>query len=379
MIEIINKENCCGCSACVQVCPKQCIIMKEDNEGFLYPKVDKSLCVNCHLCEKVCPMLKKTIFHEPLCTFAYRNDNKEIRYNSTSGGFFFMLAENIIKRGGVVFGAVFDSDWSVKHIHISDIKHIKDMSGSKYLQSRQNNTFIEVKDFLDKGKYVLYTGTSCQIQGLVCFLKKKYDKLITVDCLCHGVPSPKVWSEYLKEISKGRKPISVKFRDKNSGWKNYTFSVIYDDGSNYIQKAYDNLYMRGFLNDIYLRPSCYNCNFKVEKSLSDITMADFWGVDEICSKCDDDLGTSLVIIHTPKIYDLIKLENYIEEFVPLSKVKIYNSGFKSSIIIPRYKRKYFFSKFRRENICIESLIEKTLKGSIIDRIKRKIKLIVNFR
>lgn len=199
MISIKDKKACCGCGACVQRCPKQCITLHEDSEGFLYPVADASVCINCGLCEKVCPVINQHTAHEPLQTFAAKNPNEAVRAASSSGGVFTMLAERVIKSGGVVFGAAFDQQWKVVHTCATTIGGLQKFRGSKYLQSQTNNTFKEAEAYLKQGRQVLYSGTPCQVAGLKRYLRKDYDNLLTLDFICHGVPSPGVFRTYLRD------------------------------------------------------------------------------------------------------------------------------------------------------------------------------------
>ena len=207
MIDIIDKTLCCGCAACVQRCPKQCITLHEDHEGFLYPKVDTETCIDCGLCEKVCPILNEGNKREPLKVYAAINKDEKIRLESSSGGIFTMLAEQTIGEGGVVFGARFDENWQVRLDYTETIEGIAAFRGSKYVQARTENIYQQAEKFLKEGRKVLFTGTPCQIAGLKKFLRKEYANLLAVDFVCHGVPSPKVWAKYLQELlaSKGDK------------------------------------------------------------------------------------------------------------------------------------------------------------------------------
>lgn len=199
MICIKDKVDCCGCASCVQRCPKQCISLTEDTEGFLYPKVDESQCIDCGLCEKVCPLLEVEKAWPPFKVLAAKNLNEEERMCSSSGGVFFLLAGDVIHRGGVVFGAVYDADWEVVITHAETLGAVRPMMGSKYLQARTETAFRDAERYLKQGREVLFTGSPCQIAGLRKFLRKDYPNLLTVDFLCHGVPSPGVWRRYLNE------------------------------------------------------------------------------------------------------------------------------------------------------------------------------------
>ena len=291
MINIQDKLLCCGCEACVQACPKRCIAFKEDSEGFRYPSVDLSACIDCGLCETVCPIIRHPEPKEPSKVYATQNQNEEELLASSSGGMFILLAKETLHQGGVVFGAKYDKDWSVIHSFAETLEDTKAFMGSKYVQSRIGNSFIKAKEYLDTGRKVLFTGTPCQIAGLKSFLKKDYENLLTVDIICHGVPSPTIWKSYLqgKEINK------VDFRDKRTGWKNYSITV-----NNKTIIYHRNHYMRCFLANLTLRPTCFQCNFKSGSSCSDLTLGDFWGISEIAPQLDNDLGTSVTLLNSSK-------------------------------------------------------------------------------
>ena len=238
MIHIEEKSKCCGCNACVQRCPKHCIAMREDEEGFLYPIIDESSCINCGLCEKVCPVLNQGEERKPLKVYAAKNRNEEIRMQSSSGGIFTLLAEQIIQEGGVVFGARFDENWDVIHDYTETIDGLASFRGSKYVQSRVGETYKQAESFLKQGRKVMFAGTPCQISGLKLFLCKDYENLLTVDFICHGVPSPGVWRKYLEELiarqGGGKNSVlshpnelitHIEFRNKRLGWKKYSFAL----------------------------------------------------------------------------------------------------------------------------------------------------------
>ena len=200
MIEILNKKDCCGCSACVQICPVKCIHLQEDEEGFLYPIVDKAKCIECGQCEKVCPFLNIENERKPIKVFAAQSKDDQLRLNSSSGGIFSLLAECVLAEGGVVFGVRFDDNWQPVFDYAENIAELDAFRGSKYVQAIVGNAYIDAKAFLKQGRKVMFSGTSCQIAGLKKFLKTEYENLLTVDVVCHGVPSPLVWRHYLQEI-----------------------------------------------------------------------------------------------------------------------------------------------------------------------------------
>ena len=372
MIHIIEKKNCCGCSACASICPKSCITMKEDEEGFLYPHVNNITCVKCGLCEKVCNELHPYGKRKPKQVLAAINKNIDVRLKSSSGGIFYILAERTIKDGGVVFGARFDTDWQVVISYAEDFNGIKSFMGSKYVQARIENAYKDAKKFLLEGKKVLFSGTPCQVAGLHKFLKKSYDNLLTVDFVCHGTPSPKVWRLYLDSVLKGIKSIDkIEFRNKNNGWKKFNFNLVYHKNSRSISllsPASQNHYMKAFLHDIILRPSCYDCKVKECRSQSDITIADFWGIEKIFPNIDDDKGASLIFINSEfgaEALDFTSIEYLETEY---SKIKDLNKAYIYSSI-PHPKRDFFFDRLNKGDNLIK-LIEICTKPSLIYRIKR---------
>ena len=357
MLQIINKEDCCGCSACVQICPKCCISMYEDNEGFLYPEINKDICVNCHLCENVCPVLHQGNPHQTLRTYAAKNKKEDIRSQSSSGGVFSLLAEYIIDRGGVVFGARFNEKWEVIHDYVEVKEGIAAFRGSKYVQSQIGDSYKKVEFFLKQSREVLFSGTPCQIAGLNYYLRKKYDNLLTVDLVCHGVPSPGVWRKYLRDqiLNKDQSRISnIQFRDKRLGWKNFSFTIWGYSNINknvptilLTESLKNNVFMIGFLKNLYLRPSCYNCPCRNFKSGSDITIGDYWGVENYYHTYDDDKGVSLVCVNTSygmKIYSLLMVDGF---ETPYEYTLSANSCLEKSVTIPKF-RNIFWLSFQHE-------------------------------
>lgn len=305
MINITDKHNCCGCSACAQRCPKLCISMQIDNEGFLYPQVDISKCVDCHLCEKVCPVINQYDTRTPLNVYAAKNSDDEVRRLSSSGGVFTLLAEQTIKDGGVVFGACWDKEWNVKHDCVDNISDLYRFRSSKYLQSVIGDSYLKAEQFLKTGRKVMFTGTPCQVVGLKHFLRKEYNNLLAVEMICHSVPSPGVWQQYLTtrlHALKWKKSDirNISFRDKKTGWKTYSFVIENNDGNSFIELSSKNAFMRGYLADLYTRPSCHTCPAKQLKSGSDITLGDFWGIESLMPEIDDDKGVSAIIVNSDK-------------------------------------------------------------------------------
>lgn len=321
--KIADHQICCGCSACEQTCPQHCISMQADAEGFLYPSVDGAKCIDCGLCKKVCPALTPYPEQQPSSAYAVVNKDVDIRLRSSSGGVFSLLAEKCLSQGGTIYGACFSPAWKVVHKGTNRIEDVPKYRGSKYVQSEIGHCYMEVKELLERNKTVMFVGTPCQIAGLHHFLGKTDDNLLTVDFICHGVPSPAIWNWYIndfanKTIHKNwlsrllyrKNPLkvirNVQFRYKENGWKQY--SILIETcclrGKKYQEIYFKNPYMRAFLTNLCLRPSCHNCLNKEGKSHSDLTIADFWNVHKVVDGFDDDKGTSLVLINTKKGEDI---------------------------------------------------------------------------
>lgn len=303
MIQILDKMNCVGCHACYSCCPLKCITMEEDSEGFRYPRVDQNVCINCKKCEKVCPVTQKSVIQEfSEVSFAAYSKDEKIRNSSSSGGIFSAMAQIVLKRGGVVFGAAFDNEFQVHHIKVDSIDNLEKLRGSKYVQSRIENTFKEAKAILESGKEVYFSGTPCQIDGFKNYLGREYNNLITQDIICHGVSAPYVWGKYLDSVrNKMNSEIKqVSFRDKLLGWRKYSVKIEGSNGKVEISTFLDNPMMKAYLRDMCLRPSCYFCPSKGVKRSSDLTLADFWNVSEFIDDFDDDRGADLVVCHSSK-------------------------------------------------------------------------------
>lgn len=311
VISVANRENCTGCYACSSICPVTAITMDSDNEGFWYPVVDHAKCMHCGKCAKVCPIKEadtEGFLGDALPeAYAAYSVDPQIRLQSSSGGLFTLLAETVIDDGGIVFGARFDERFDVIHDYVEKIEHLHELRGSKYVQSRIGDSFRQAKEFLECGRPVMFTGTPCEIGGLKSYLGREYDHLICQDIICHGVPSPKAWQEYVRyrKACAASEPRRIAFRRKDEGWRRYSVSFSFENDTEYVKSLHDDLYLKGFLANLYLRPSCYACHFKGVYRESDITLADFWGIEHFVPAMDDDQGTSLVIVHTRKGHDLL--------------------------------------------------------------------------
>lgn len=342
---IQGKSKCCGCSACANICPQHCISMKRDSEGFEYPEIDRERCINCNLCEKVCPMLQTKMNKPVQLSLAAINTNEEVRMKSSSGGLFYAIAKYVLSLNGVVFGAAFEeSNKKVVHIAVEYIEDLYKLQKSKYVQSEIGTAYAEVKRALDSGRCVLFSGTPCQVKGLHLYLGKDYDNLISVDIICHGVPSPKLWEKYIDYIEKSNHTTvsNVIFRYKLADWRTLGRHKI-DKNTFVVRKLrYADPFIQMFLKNYSLRPSCYTCNVKENKS-ADITLGDFWGVEKICPEFNDGKGVSLVLIRSVKGK---KLMEKIDKEIALKEVSYenaiqYNPSEYSSTKIPENRNEFF--------------------------------------
>lgn len=274
--------------------------MKINEKGFFTPTIDESKCINCNLCDNVCLNKTSSVCSEPLFVYACFSENNQLRESCTSGGVFTVLAEYVIKKGGYVFGASLQENLSVKHICVDTIEELDKIKKSKYLQSEIGETFHQVKTLLNKVKLVLFSGTPCQISGLKLFLQKDYPNLLTVDVLCHGVPSKKMFDKYVQfeEEQYGSKLVNMDFRCKELGWKNYFTKRIFENDT----INTNDTFVPGYLSDFFLNDSCYNCKFANSYRLGDISLGDYWGYKEKAPKYieDDNKGISLVLLNSEK-------------------------------------------------------------------------------
>lgn len=373
MINIKNQDQCCGCSACVQKCPKQCITLVEDREGFLYPNIDNDNCVDCGCCNNVCPINSKEDSRRPLQTYAAINPEESVRRNSSSGGLFYSLAEYVLLHNGVVFGARFDEKWNVVHDYAEDIEGTKCFMGSKYVQSNISYTYSKAKEFLETGRLVLFSGSPCQVGGLRSFLMKEYYNLICVDFICHGAPSPGVWKKYIKEISTPNKLSHVTFRDKIVGWNQYSLTLKdYDNKIIYTRPFREDPYMQLFLQNITLRPSCYDCKFRHGKSGSDITLADFWHIDRLFPDMYDDKGASMLLVNTKKGESILRQLFCNLREAPFDSIENYNKAWSESYS-SHTCRNYFFDNYNKKSIIY--LYKKIFHPELL--LKNRIKHIIH--
>ena len=361
IIERINKakENCSGCQACANSCPKDAITMGRDSEGFSYPVIDADRCVRCGACDRACPVLHLAADagEEPEA-WAFMHGDDRIRQESSSGGIFSVLAQMVLDKGGIVFGAAFDENWQVAHIGVEDETGLARLRSSKYVQSDIGKTYRQAREALNNGRSVLFSGTPCQIEGLHRFLGKSYPNLWLVDLICHGAPSPLVWEKYVQLRQQKGKILGISFRSKNLSWERFLLEIVYANSSKYQMPLDKDLYMQGFLQDLYLRPSCYACQFKKKHRVSDITIADFWGIDQVLPEMNDHKGTSLVILHSQKAKQFMsEVDKGTKLTVSFAEGIRWNPAMICSVKM-NSKRDGFFRDLWKEEIALDVLLRK---------------------
>ncbi len=347
---LCSSEDCTGCTACAAACPVDAITMKSDHEGFLRPIIGNT-CIHCGKCERVCPMLTPLIHEDgPDKAYALWNADEAERMISSSGGFFSLLARRTLERNGAVFGAVLDETMTARHVCARTEEELAPMRGSKYVQSDMGDTFRQAKALLDEGVDVLFSGVPCQIDGLLRYLGKEYDNLLTCDLVCHGVPSPAVFHSCLDRLEQahGSKVTGVRFKDKSHGWSNPYFTVDFTDGSTYTEDFNHTPYGRGFGMQLFLRPSCAHCKYTSTDRPADFTLADYWGLDPALElPVDRDKGVSMVLVGSEKgqtvFEELSGCMDYIER--PLVEAVTGNPRL-ASPLTANPKRAAFFAAFR---------------------------------
>ena len=387
MIARVGKE-CCGCTACANICPKNCIRMTADNEGFLYPYIQEENCVNCSLCEKVCPILseKMLVDNDKKQALAVVHQDQEILMNSSSGGLFTALANTVIAAGGCVFGAAFAADFGrTHHIMAENPEELAALRGSKYMQSDLDDCYPAVRKELSRNRWVLFTGTPCQVSGLKAFLGMDYDKLICIDVICHGTPSSMLWQRYLKNIEEmlGDKAAAVSFRDKTNGWREFGLKITGDNEEIYFSSLHKDSYLRMFLKNLCLRESCYHCRVKEKGIFSDITMGDLWGVERVLPEIDSSRGVSLALIHTEKGTMLFeRAEGGMHAFsVDYEQALLYNPVISDSVKRPPERERFFsdlhrlsWNKLERRYLIdkMSDIVRRKISTSLIGTVKRAI-------
>ena len=382
-IKLFNvKEECCGCGACAAVCSNGAIDMRKDEEGFLYPVVADDKCVECGACVSICRAgAGKIKASDNVSAFAAYCIDESIRKSSSSGGIFSILAEEVLRHGGVVYGAAFDERFSVKHIAVDNVSELPRLRGSKYVQSDIGDCFADVKRNVLAGRQVLFSGTPCETAGMLNYLGGRHENLLSVDLVCHGVPSPAVWDAYVREICGAKDYADIKrisFRDKTISWREYSVLFVFKDNTEHRRAMKDDHYMQGFLRDLYLRPSCHACRFKGDNRTSDITLADFWGIEKVMPEMYDGRGTSLILTNTKKglkflarIKDKMRIAD-----ADVSEALSHNEAALASVEA-NLNREEFFRAFIKENSSLQTLVERyARKKSLKNRCKHTIDAIL---
>ena len=371
-----DKASCTGCGACASICPKGAIAMRADAEGFLYPAVDGALCVSCDLCERRCPAGKIPPEREQRA-FGAQNVDGELRRASSSGGVFTALARGVLARGGVVFGAAFDEALRVEHVGALSEEELAPMRGSKYVQSDATEAISHAAALLERGVPVLFSGAPCQVSGLLALVGDKYgDLLLTVDFVCHGVPSPGVFASYLRELEKkrGSRVTAYTFRDKRLGWKDFSATATFEDGGEHTGTQRDEPFLYGFLQNLYLRPSCARCEgLRADRHEADITLADLWGAQEICPERDDDTGLSLLLVNSPRGQRAIKSCGDALACFPVKTLSLlrFNPSIERTAVMHR-NRARFFKEYEKQGFDSERVMALLAPPGRVERIARRI-------
>lgn len=382
MIRITDKKDCCGCNACFAVCPKKCISIPMDQEGFWYPKVNESECIDCKLCEDVCPILnnsRKVVerYQKPIVYAAYHKD-ETIRLDSTSGGAFSAFATHVFDNGGYVGGAIYEENHLVSHVVTNDKERLPELRSSKYLQSDATAIYKTIKQKLKQGEKVLVCGTPCQISALYHYLGHDDENLITCDFICRGVNSPKVFLKYMDMLERRHKAkaIHIKFKNKTFGWHRFSMKVDFSNGDSYCKDRYHDAFFVGYLQvGNFVRPSCYACQFKGASRMADITLADFWGIENIDRSMDQDKGTSLVMLNSPKAEKFFKDVSSELTFKRYSyeQAGVANASLYQPLKASRKDRESFFNAL--DKYPFEKVSKDFFPLSKLDRINKKITML----
>lgn len=384
-IKIKNKNECTGCRACEKLCPMGCINMKEEAEGFIYPHIDEKKCANCGICKNRCPQ-KSKIEEKTTKVLAIKSKDSEVYKKSSSAGMAYLLAKKVIENDGVVFGCAYNKEMIPIQMMVNDIDNLQKLRGSKYVFSNTLNTYQEAKEYLENHIKVLYIGTPCQIGGLLSFLGRKYDNLFTIDIVCHGVPSAKLFKKYIEYLEKvyKKKVINYEFRNKEKArWGEFVSKITFDDNTFEYVNANDDLYYSNFLKGTDYRESCYKCKYANLNRVGDITLGDFWGIENIEPEFYSEKGVSLVLINNIKGE---KLLNEVNQFVFISEKKEIHAMEKNHNLyapttrtikrntiykgIDKYDTKIFIEKNLKERNYGKKILKKIIPHSVVRLMKK---------
>lgn len=367
--KLASHYHCTGCGACENACKTGALRLLADEEGFRYPKIDTEKCIGCNACERACPADCVQPAEEATKAYYGFAMDTETCKSSSSGGLFSLLAAHILQQGGTVFGAGFDKNFKVCHQRIDSMEDIAKLRTSKYVQSDIGLTFREAETVLKTEKPVLFAGTPCQIAALKQYLKKDYVNLYTQDIICHGVPSPGIWQKYLEQTHSGKDIQTISFRDKTAGWNDFSMKVSYQDGTAYRELAVKDPFESAFLANLILRPSCYQCQYKTVERVSDITLADYWGVETVHPELKEQQGVSLILTHTKKgeqLLNAVRKDATVHE-TDLDRATKMNHATTHSVMWHR-NREYFFENAAAQPLT--PLIRKCLKPTAKQRTMR---------
>lgn len=358
--------------ACQSACPHSAIQFIPDTEGFQRPVITPDLCIGCQLCLKVCPINNPTRKNHPKRVFSGWNKDEAIRLSSSSGGAFYEIAKLIILQGGVVFGCTMNNKNEAEHTFVETLDDLKALQGSKYVQSFIGDSYTKAKEFLNTGRQVLFSGTPCQIAGLLNFLRKPYPNLVTIDIVCHGVPSPKIFNDYthyIKEKYAIEEVKYVKFRGKKYSWIFFNMEIGDSSNKRYIGKYYDDPYIRGFLRDFFLRPSCHSCQYTSIDRVGDITLADWWGYKPLNRNELNSLqkGVSLIMPSTDKGIEIISKCNFNLRERTIEEALQTNRCFSSSYP-PAFNREQFWADY--SSMPFQQIIDKYMSPERLSFINR---------
>jgi len=372
---MVDNKRCIGCGACAEICPHGCITMQQDRYGFFKPVADPAECVRCGLCDRCCPAENRQKKNGVSGAFAAQNKDDSVVRSSSSGGVFSALAGAILKAGGAVYGVELDPSMQPVHTRIDDQKELYRLQGSKYVQSDTRGAFSNIRRDLKNGLQVLFSGTPCQVAALRAYLGNEYENLYTMDLICHGASSPLAWKAYLqqRERNAGGKASGASFRSKELGWRRFSMNLSFSNGKQYCKDLYNDTFLRAFLANLFLNDACANCSFKGTDRESDLTAADFWGVEEAEPSFFDDKGISLVLTHTVKGEKLLQQAENDLRLLPVAPERALekNTAATTSVSHHRNREKFFY--MLQAGTPFDKAVQKCLNRSFLSRIKTKMK------
>lgn len=372
---LASVDTCTLCGSCYNACPTDAITFSKEHLDFFYPLVNEKICIGCKKCQYKCPVVTPLQVQNTLdncTTWIARNPDPEIRMKSTSGGVFYAVAQHVIQKGGYVCGAVFDDKLCVKHICSNQISDVYKMMGSKYAQSDMGNVYQQVMKLVEKRVPVLFTGCPCQVAGLNAILGKSYECLVTMEVICHGIPSGHMLKSYIKLLSHKYKsePITFNYRDKASGWHSCSVRAQFKNGTVYCKPTTADAYMRGFLGNTFLKPACFKCTFRGFRSNADCMIGDFWGAEVEAPNLDDNTGLSCVLVHNQNVIKLLRTSGVELYNAELNQILKYNRNILESPN-PSDLRDEFYDY--AEKTCYQRAIQRYFWETPVQLFRRKLR------